>query len=217
LFNINKIFSRHRLHPCLVNKEKINKIKQKYELDKYFSLLFFGRIEKMKGLDFFLESLVNLEIKNLKVILIIHWDFKKFEEKIQQLNWKNIKHKNWIISSFNFWEIQIEIIPWVEHKTLANYISSVNTVVFPSSMEPFWLALLETCVLQTPIIASNSWAIVEVVFWKVNFFEYPNIKDLQKTIFKSYNWDYQQIPTKDFSLEKMFDKLEKIYIELLNK
>lgn len=201
----------------LVNEKKIKEIKQKYKLDKYFSLLFFGRIEKMKGLDFFLESLKNSEINNLKVILIIHWDFKKFEEKILQLNWKNIKHKNWIISSFNFWKIQIEIIPWVEHKTLPNYISSVNAVVFPSSMEPFWLALLETCILQTPVIASNSWAIPEVAYWKINFFEYWDKNNLQNNILKSYNENYQQIPIKDFSLEKMFNKLEKIYRELLNK
>lgn len=198
-----------------INKNKVKEIWKKYELNKYFSLLFFGRIEKMKGLDFFLESLPTLDIDNLKIILIIHWDFQKFKEKIQQLNWKNIKHTNWIISSFTLGKAQIEIIPWVKHETLANYISAVNAVVFPSSMEPFGLVWLETCVLWTPIIASNSWGIMEVVFWKVNFFEYWDIKNLQKSILKSYNWNFQNIPEKNFSLDKMFNQLEKNYKELI--
>ena len=201
----------------LIDTKQVEEIKQKYNLNKCFSLLFFWRIEKMKGLDFFLESLSTLQIKDLKVILIIHWDFQKFEEKIQQLKWTNIKHTNWIISAFNFENIQIEIIPWVTHETLANYIKAVSAVVLPSSMEPFGLAWLETCILWTPIIASNSWAIEEVVFWKVNFFEYWNKKDLQKAILNNYNWIFQEIPKKDFNLNKMFNSLEKIYKELINK
>ena len=100
---------------------------------------------------------------------------------------------------------------------MANYIKALNAVVFPSSMEPFGLVWLETCILSTPIIASNSWAIEEVIFWKVNLFEFWNTKNIQKAILNAYDWIYQQIPTKDFSLEKMFNKLKDIYKELLTK
>jgi len=198
----------------LVNQDIIKQIKTKYNLDGNFSLLFYGRIENVKWWDFVLESLKILNIPNLKVLFILYWNFKQLENKVKKLWGTNLKYKNWILFEFNLQFSTVYIIPWVKHYQIPNFIKSVNCIIFPSLTESFGYVWLETSILQTPIICSNSWAIEEIVFWKVNFFQSQNQESFKQAIMKSYNWQYEYISSKNFDIKLTLEKIEKIYNEL---
>lgn len=182
-----------------IDAKKVENIKEKYKLQDNYSLLFYGRIEKIKWIDLLLESIKDVD--DIKLLLIVHWDIESLKENI-----KNLKIQD-----------KTTIIQWQEHNQIWNFIKAVDAVVFPSLTESFWYVGLETSILQTPLICSNIWAIPEVVFWKVNFFEVNNKNSLIQAIEKSKKWDFKQIPYKNFDIENTLKELEKIYKELINK
>jgi len=181
-----------------IDEDKIKNIKQTYNLKNIFSLLFYGRIEKVKWLDLLLENIK--EIENIKLLLIVHWNIESLKEKIKKLKLKN----------------KIIIIPPQIHKNIPNFIKAVDAVVFPSLTEAFGYVWLETSILQTPLICSNMWAIHEVVFWKVIFFEINEKNSLINSIEKAKKWDFEEIPFKDFSIANTLKYIEDIYTNLKN-
>ena len=196
-----------------VDKKEVQKIKNKYNLNDNFSILFFGRIEKMKWWDIFLNNIKYISWEN-KIIFIVHWDFKLFEQKIIENKAYDIKYNNWIVSNFKIKNNEVFVIPWVKHSMIWNYIKSVSCCVFPSILEPFWLMALETSILNIPIVASNNGAIPEVVFWKVNFFDIWDKNSFVKAVENTKNWIHENIPKKDFSIENMLQNIEKLYTSL---
>ena len=182
-----------------INKKEVKNIQEKYNLKDTYSLLFYGRIEKVKWINLLLKSIK--DIKDIKLLFIVHWDIESLKHTITQL-W--IKDKTIIIE-------------WQEHNKIANFIKAVDAVVFPSLTESFGYVGLETSILKTPLICSNAGAIPEVVFWKVNFFEPKNKYSLINAIKKSKKWDFEQIPSKNFEIENTLKEIEEIYSELIKK
>jgi glycosyltransferase involved in cell wall biosynthesis len=201
-----------------IDIQKIEQIKNKYSLKNKYNILFYGRIEKNKWWDFYLETIPNLNLDNTNYVFIIHWDFKKFTKKLINLNLVNkdisqdlengnIKIiKNNLAKNSNF-----IIVPWLKHEELVNWIKACNLVVIPSYMEPFWLVWLEVSLLDTPIVASNTWALHEVVFGKVNFFQTWHHNSFKKAIIDSKNWIFLEIPYRDFSIKKLINDLDNLY------
>jgi len=197
-----------------INSSEVEKIQKQYNLKENFSILFIWRIEKVKWYNLLLESLANIKNTKINVIMIIYGDFKKFEQEIRNLWAKNIEYENNIIKKFSLNKIEINILNWMEHNKLANYIKAVSAVVFPSFTESFGYVWLETSIIWTPIIVSDNWAIPEVVFWKVKFFSVWNINELI-SILKETNWiKYEQIPYKNFCLKNTLKNIENIYLGL---
>jgi len=182
-----------------INEEKVKQIQKKYNLKQTYSLLFYGRIEKVKWINLLLESIQKID--NIKLLLIVHWDLESLKHNITQL-W--IKDKTIVIE-------------WKEHNKIANFIKAVNAVVFPSLTESFGYVWLETSILGTPLICSNIWAIPEVVFWKVNFFNVNDKKCLINVIEKSKKWDFEQIPYKDLNINYTLTNIKEVYNELSEK
>ena len=193
-----------------IDENKIQQIQKKYDLEDNFSLLFYWRIEKVKWWDLLLEVLSWLDFK-LKVLFIVHWDLEKFNQKILELWWE--KKENKIILN----NVELYILEKLPHSEIWNYIKSVSAVVFPSTTESFGYVALETSILNTPLIASNGWAIPEVAYWKVNFFDIKNKSSFQKAIEATKQWVYEEVPEKDFDIKTTIDKIEKVYKELVVK
>ncbi len=181
-----------------INTKEVENLKEKYNLQDSYSLLFYGRIEKVKWIDLLLESIK--DIKDIKLLLIVHGHIESLKENIERF-W--IKDKTIIIE-------------WQEHNKIANFIKAVDTVVFPSLTESFGYVGLETSILQTPLICSDIGAIPEVVFWKVNFFKVNNKNSLIQAIERSKKWDFEQIPYKNFDIDNTLKELEKVYEEVRN-
>ena len=138
---------------------------------------------------------------------------------INAFNKANIPNSKLILLASNFWndgcfkEIwkNIFLYPAVEHHKLPNWIKASDVVVFPSITESFGYVGLETSLLGTPLVASDMWAIPEVVFWKVSFFNPFDEEELKKALIKAYNGEFDIIPEKDFDILNTIKHLERIY------
>ncbi len=173
-----------------LNEKKILEIRKKIAPNNEFIYLFYWRQEKVKNLDFLIKVFLKLNIKAKLVLLLTNF----WGKSISKLNYENI-----------------EIFEWLSHKDIPNWIKAANVVVFPSIVESFGYVGLEASLLNTPIVASDMWAIPEVVFWKVNFFNPFDEESLKEALLKSYNQQYEEIPYKNFDIKTTITKIEKLY------
>lgn len=179
-----------------INEIEIQKIQKIYNPENKFFLLFYGRVEKVKWIENLLESIRNIDW--IKLLLILHGNIAKIKKIIK-----------------DFWiENKTQIINWKPHTEIPNYIKASNCVVFPSLIESFGYVALETSILNVPLLCTNIWAIPEIAYWKVNFFEPKNSKSLEDSIKKSIKNKFEIIPEKNFDIKNTLEKLEKVYFEM---
>lgn len=213
-----------------LDEQKIKQNKKLLNKENNFHLLFYWRAEKLKWWDFLLDNMWKYNYKNLTLTMIIYWNNTRLFQKLVENKLLNEEEKGkfftyledkreikiiwkkvFLLEETKTWNFVINIVPGKEYNQLINYISTADTIVIPSLMEPFGLVWLESCYSNIPVIVNNNWALPEVVFWKVNYFDYPNQESLKNAIENSINWKFDIIPKKDFSLEKMLKKLEELY------
>ncbi len=176
-----------------VEDEKIKEIRNNIAFKNEFIYLFYWRNEKVKNVDMLIEAFKNAKIDNSKLILLMT-DF-----------WKNNYFKQ--ISN------NIFIYPWIEHYELPNRILASDVVVFPSITESFGYVWLETSLLEVPLIASDMWAIPEVVFWKLSFFNPFDMQDFIHALKDAKNWKFEYINKKTFEIKDTCEKLNNLYLK----
>jgi len=202
-----------------VDDTKVTFIKKQYGLDKNFVFSFVGRIETVKGREYYLEVIADLlsnEFANqlVKFLFIIFWDFEKFAEKMVNLK---LAENTSFVENLQKGEIvnldKFLLVPGVKYNQLSNWLKSSDVFVFPSFMESFWLIGLEASVLNVSIVASTGWAIPEVVFWNVNFFQEGNKEQLKQALVDAKNGIfYEKIPDRNLDIKNTIEKVEVLYI-----
>ena len=114
-----------------------------------FKVLFFGRLEKRKGIDIFLNAIKEINTNDVKMCFIIAGeDIEGWQKRNEVL--ENIKD-------------QIIFLGRVEDVKKDILFQLADVLVFPSRYESFGLVPLEAFVHGTPVIAANAGAIPEVV------------------------------------------------------
>ncbi len=186
---------------------KVNNVKKRLNLNKYYSLLFFWRPWFEKWLNYLIKSIEVLkkEIKNIHLFAIVSRNDKKMFFYM-----KNLVRK---LNSEDY----ITFLEPVEYKELGNYILSVDVVVVPSITEWFWFSAVETCALEKQLVVSNIGSLPEVVSGKINFVEPSNYKDIANKVIDFYNWKFQKINRKEFRWINNIEKTIKVYDSLLSK
>gem|GEM_PF-2811959 len=74
-------------------EENIDFIIEKYNLDHFYSVLFYGRPDRIKGIDYFIQAIPDIlkRIPNFKAFLIVpdneneNKDYKFLQKRIQEL------------------------------------------------------------------------------------------------------------------------------------
>ncbi len=184
-------------------EENIQFIIDKYRLDYFYSVLFYGRPDRIKGIDFFIQAIPKIleKIPNFKAFLIVpdnekeNRDYKFLQKRIQEL---------WV-------EENIIQIGAIEHELLWNYILAVDCVIMPSLWEAFGYAAAETSALGQNLIVSSIAALPEVSSGRVNFIEPSNSDAIVDAIWNFYNGKYTEIPFRWFYWEDNIKKIEKLY------
>ncbi len=194
-----------------VDNEKVKEIREKFLLKNNFSLLFYGRVEKVKWWEKMLENLA-LYDKKVKLVAILHWDLEKFKNKVIDLWGEKLQDDVFILNN-----AEIVIHEKIFHNEIWNYIKAVDCVLFPSIVESFGYVALETSILEKSIIVTNMGAMPEIAFWKVNFFEFWNKESFLQALKNTQNGVFEQIPKKNFSIENTIKAIDKIYKNLLKK
>lgn len=190
-----------------ISQEQIKLIKEKYNLNWYYSWFFWGRPGISKWLEYYIEAIpyIRKQIPNFKAFLVI----PKFDKN-------RFSYISSFISKLDSDSVVInnEFVP---DEDLPNFISSTDFVIIPSLTEWFWFNVVETCSIWQKIITTNIWSIPEVAFGKVNFIEPSNIKSIVDAVIKMHKNDYQIIEEKQFSWKSNSERTINIYNEVLWK
>ncbi len=140
------------------NPKYVNQVRKKFDISGNEKiLLFIGRINPMKGLEYLLESLVNIEKSNsldgnIKVI-IVGFAYGSYEPYFQRL----------ISISKSLNNIKVLFLnPIYGQEKLALY--DLSTIfVLPSIYEPFGIVALEAMARGKPVIISSNCGIGEII------------------------------------------------------
>lgn len=172
-------------------------------------ILFAGRISRIKGVDILINAFVKINRLNENVKLILLG-------QVEDIN---------ISEAIKGFENQILVIPPV--KDISEFYRASDLVVLPSRIDPFPYVMLEAGAMKIPFVGSRTGGIAEFIEDGVNgiLFEPSNSEQLaDKIIFLLNNPElatiladalYQKVK-KDCNCEKFYDRLEKIYNEILD-
>lgn len=143
----------------LINEEKITVIHNGIDLNtfKYIkmekianSLLFVGRLHKIKGIEFLLDAIkiVKSKIPSVKLYIIGDGDLK---EKIERIIQENSLSEN------------VELLGMLPQKELVNWYNKTEIFILPSLFEGFGIVVLEAMACGTPVIITKGCGAVDVV------------------------------------------------------
>ena len=185
-------------------ENEIKAIREKYNLQKDYVWIFFGRPWISKWLIYFVRAIPEIlkSIPNFKAILNVTESVNNRADDVRRfINDNRLEdHVVWL---------------WgVKYKELWNYILAADVAVVPSLVEWFWFAAAETCAIGQQLICPNVAALTEVVSWKINFVEPANSHDIAEKMIDFYNWKYQDITRKEFlwedNIKQTLDCYEKV-------
>lgn len=158
--------------------------KSKLGLDKdTFTLLFFGQIKDVKGLDIILNAIPKIGIKNLKLIIAgrpWHTDFQEFQNLIDK---NNLKEK--VISH----------IRYIADEEVSDFFNSADVVCLPYRRIYQSGVLLYALCYNKVVLCSDLEPFKEIVVDKVNgfIFKSGSVDDFATKVTEIYNLDETQL------------------------
>jgi len=195
--------------PFGINLNEFKKEK-KYKSTK-FTLLYVGRLSKEKNLADLIRIFAKFA-RNKDVILKIIGDGVE-KERLEELS-KTLKIKE-----------KVQFLGWVKRESLSKEYNSANMFVTLSEMETFGIVILEAMACGLPILGTNTLAIPELVTNNINGFlvnktDEIKILDNLNLIYENKNIEAKFslnsiLIAKEFEEKKVFQKLEKIYSDLI--
>lgn len=195
----------------LEDYQKLDKEKIRKELDVNGFILFtVSRLEKMKGIDVAIDAVRKLNIQDIHYYIAgkgrLEADLKEMCKK------SNIKN--------------VHFLGELSEEELKKYFAMADVFIYPEVSEPaFGLVSIESMAYGTPVIASRSGAIPEVINEDVGLvFEKGNSDELAEKIKLVYgNRNYLErlrIHTRsyvetNFTADKMAERVLSIYYEII--
>lgn len=147
---ISVIYLAAGINSTKVEKEKIEKIKQKYEIKKDY-LLHVGTINPRKNLEFLIKVFAKVRTKFPNLQLVISgkkgWYYEGLFNLVEKLGLKN----------------KVLFTDYISDSELPYLYAGAKIFVFPSLYEGFGLPPLEAIQSGTPVISSNTSSMPEVV------------------------------------------------------
>ncbi len=156
-----------------------------FSVDDEITILFFGQIKEVKGLDILIESLPDVIKLYPKLKLVIAgkvWktDFSSYQELIDKHNLND--------------NITL-IIRYIEDSEVSAFYESADIVILPYKKIYQSGVLLMAMSYQKPVIVSNLEGMIEIVKNDYNgfVFQSENSKDLSETIIRAINSDLRNV------------------------
>lgn len=191
--------------PNPVDLSKFKQFNQKIKKKKI--ILMISRLVPWKGHETMLSALLLVRKKIRGAKLVIAGDGSK--NYVQKL--KSICKKEKLDESVIF-------LGKVSRKDLPLLYNEASVFVQPSLYEPFGLSVLEALACNTPIVASNTGGLPELLnYGKEGFlFECGNKKQLAELIIKSFNSKKTRTNLSDYNIESVSAQLYKKYKQILH-
>ncbi|WP_334329704.1 glycosyltransferase [Companilactobacillus sp. HBUAS59699] len=189
------------IYNSIPSKIEYHEIVNPYENDKECKkILFIGRFDKQKGLDFLLKN-IDFEEYNIELVMIGGSVLESNEPVALPRNVKSVG--------------------WVENNLIDSYIKFCDAVIVPSRWEGFGLVALEACKNSKMVIASDVGGLPEIVRNGFNglVFKSESIEMLNDVISKFHEMSKDRIKLMGINGRKLFDNkynYEKLYNRLMD-
>jgi len=198
-----------------VNMPLKNSFKKKFNIpeDKKI-ILYLGRIHKTKGLDLLVKAYAYL-IKNLKhndAILVMAGPDDGYLAKVKSLSDSLCVSDSMLFTGFINSDDKLKAL--------------VDADVFvTTSFYGFPVTFLEACAVGTPIVTTTLGDYLEWINENVGYVTLPTHHMLAEAMYaiisnhelsEKFSWNGQRLVRTKFSLQKVVDKLENIYSEVVN-
>ncbi|HAU30906.1 MAG TPA: glycosyltransferase family 1 protein [Desulfotomaculum sp.] len=195
-----------------LDKEEINEVKQRYNLNFPF-ILYVGTLEPRKNIPTLIKAFYKLKKKNIEHKLVITgkkgWKYKKIFETIDKLNLQ----KN------------VTFTGYVSDEDLPALYNTADLFVYPSLYEGFGFPPLEAMACGTPVITSNTSSLPEVVGdagIMVNPYDVDGLADAMHEVLTNDGLREDMIKkglerAKMFSWEKCARETLRVYEEVYNE
>jgi glycosyltransferase involved in cell wall biosynthesis len=186
-----------------------------YEMRHDYNLLFVGRLEKAKGIEFVIQAMPFIIDQFPQATLTILGDGSY---KSELLNLTKRLHL----------ENRIRFVGWVDHSEIDAYYAKASIVLVPSVwVEIFGLVILEAMSAGRPVIGTRIGGIPEIIDDGVNGYlvEPQNPQQIAEKVLQLF-LDEELLITlgrnarqkaETFSVEKHVDILEKVYAKIISK
>ncbi|MBZ9537143.1 glycosyltransferase [Cytobacillus oceanisediminis] len=168
------------------------------------NLLFIGRFDKQKGLDFLLDVFKVEGFSNIRLYLV----------------GDNVLNSSKLDLSGNIFSLG-----WVDNKFINNYYEMFDAVIIPSRWEGFGLVAIEAMRNKKALLVSDRGALPEIVKNEVNGYVFSIndqtelthvLSNLNKNDLHAMGEKGYEMFLKDFTSEKMNKEIIKQYYRILN-
>nr|WP_318539446.1 glycosyltransferase [Terribacillus saccharophilus] len=199
-----------------INKEKLSLIyngvslsPKYFEIPKMFNhsklnLLFIGRFDKQKGLDYLLKVFNTKNYKDINLHII-------GESVLSKQSYSSSKENVYFIGR-------------IENRLIDSYIKEVDAVIIPSRWEGFGLVAIEAMRNEKPCIVSNRGALPELIQENINgyVFDFDDedslnniLQHLEKNDLRQKGVNGYQLFKANYTSEIMNEKIIDLYSSLL--
>lgn len=177
-------------------------------LDNEKIIIYVGRLDKIKGVEYLIKSMRIIVEKKPNVKLLLIGDGSE-RTKLENLSNRLNLQKNIIFMGF------------LPNKTIPKYMIVSDIFVLPSLSESFGIVNIEAMYCSLPIVATNVGGIPEIVVNEINGFlvEPKNPHQIAEKVIlllkdnklRDKVSKYNRENAKEYSWEKVVDKLEEVY------
>lgn len=182
---------------------------KKRKRNKVFTCLSYGRLGPSKGFEYALQAVPKIakEIPNFEYKIILSRDkqYKSRTEKLESFI-KKTKFKD-----------RIEILKPMPLRDLPDQITSADCVIVPSLAEGFGFTVAESCAVGTPVVASNTTSIPEVISGKHVLVPPKNPDAIAEGVVRVFKKKYDVKPLKKFTWSKTVDGYLSNYKKLVSR
>jgi glycosyltransferase involved in cell wall biosynthesis len=193
----------------LWNPRKYSKPKLREKFGwKTFTYLCSGRPGVSKGIEYAVKAAAKIaeHLPESKFVLLLSKD------SAYQTRYHMIKA---LIKELDLKDNMILIDP-VPYDKLPEYIMAADCVVIPSISEGFGFAAAEASALGTPVVASNTTSLPEVISNKYLLVKKRSPHDIATAVIAVHDNNFKTSPLKKFTWEDNVEKYLNIYKKLIN-
>ena len=174
------------------------RLRRQYGLDGKFVVLGYGRPGASKGFEHLIAAfhLVKKKLPNARLVLILSTD-KQYAHKIQAF-------RRDAPADTLFLQPQ-------KYADLPAHVQMADCVVVPSLSEGFGYAVLESVAAGTPVVASDTTSIPEVIHGKHVLVKPGNPRSIADGIVEVARGRWEETPEKRFPWSENIERHEKLY------
>lgn len=176
-----------------------------------FKVLFAGRIDGNKGIEYFIELAKLILKKSVNIEFIVVGRGKG------NVNFEEIDGFNEVKDNFNY-------LGFVERDALFELYSSCDVLCMPSISEPFGLTAIEAAYMELPVVLSKKTGVSEILkrtptadFWDTKKFAHHVLSIIQNPQLRSRIIAKNKEDIEDLSWDKSAQDILKIFKNLSDK